>query len=196
MHPTADTLHEPRGRARGAPGTSVTTLERAPRPRIKRLAVGRPKPTGAFEESCSRSGSHCRSSYSTDGGAYSTTPCPSSGCSYSRFMSGGRRRIKLLGRKDARAGAAAISQTPASARLGPPGTGRPTCRTNATLDHKFSEPGALLSSTESLKFSGAIPEHWPLVRALPPEYGGALRQNGAGQERMLARVTIGFASPA
>ena len=28
----------------------MTTLEREPRPRIKRLVVGRPKPTGAFEE--------------------------------------------------------------------------------------------------------------------------------------------------
>ena len=39
-----------RGRAESARGTALTTLEREPRPRIKRLVVGRPKSTGELEE--------------------------------------------------------------------------------------------------------------------------------------------------
>ena len=38
------------GRAESARGTALTSLEPEPRPRIKRLVVGRPKSTGEFEE--------------------------------------------------------------------------------------------------------------------------------------------------
>src|SRR6185295_2903653 len=37
-------------RAEGARGTALTTLQQEPRPRMKRLVVGRPKPTGELEE--------------------------------------------------------------------------------------------------------------------------------------------------